>query len=99
MVIGNYDRMAGNAAYIIGLISETELGQLRLRQATPDCPEFLSDLVQLLNCDDDETIMNAVGALGTLVGHFLKIQEWKLKFVSRLKWLNVESGFLVSRNS
>lgn len=70
-------RLAGSAAYVIGLLSETDLGQLRLQQATPDYPEFISDFIQLLNCDDNETIMNAVGALGILV-EAVKCREWLL---------------------
>lgn len=75
MILG---REAGNSAYVIGLIPETELGRLRLTQAISECPDFLKDLVALLNCSDDEATMNAAGALGTLVGYSFKSHDQTL---------------------
>ncbi|XP_062516022.1 uncharacterized protein LOC134191421 isoform X2 [Corticium candelabrum] len=59
-------RVAGNAAYVIGLLAETELGRLRLMQGNDKYCNFLNDLVELLSCRDDEAVLNAGGALGTL---------------------------------
>lgn len=62
--------MAGNAAYIIGTIAETEVGRRRVISLSESRHEerkkILPDLVDLLVSKDSESVMNAAGTIGTL---------------------------------
>ncbi len=64
-----YYRVAGNAAYIIGTLAESELGCYRVISLTHSrhgC-SILQDLTNMLTFDDSESVMNAAGTMGTLV--------------------------------
>ena len=65
-----FARAAGNAAYILGTIAETPPGHARVVSLAtgPEGGRLLHDLTHLFSNDDPETVMNAVGTLGTLVG-------------------------------
>ena len=64
-------RVAGNAAYILGTLVESENGCLRVISLTANkCGEtskILTDLTNMLTFDDSESVMNAAGTMGTLV--------------------------------
>ena len=64
-------RVAGNAAYILGTIAESELGCFRVISLTTgknnESSKILSDLTNMLAFDDSESVMNAAGTMGTLV--------------------------------
>ena len=64
-------RVAGNAAYILGTVAESELGCVRVIGLTdskhPDSRRILPDLTGMLLFDDAESVMNAAGTMGTLV--------------------------------
>ncbi|XP_041370991.1 uncharacterized protein LOC121384598 [Gigantopelta aegis] len=63
-------RMAGNAAYIIGTVAESDLGCYRIlslaREQTRGNHSILEDLTRMLKFDDSESVMNAAGTMGTL---------------------------------
>ncbi|RUS79908.1 hypothetical protein EGW08_012346 [Elysia chlorotica] len=63
-------RVAGNAAYIIGTLAESELGCYRILSLAkgrhPESRKILSDLTRMLTFDDAESVMNAAGTMGTL---------------------------------
>ncbi|GFO49572.1 usherin, partial [Plakobranchus ocellatus] len=62
--------VAGNAAYIIGTLAESELGCYRILSLAkgrhPESRKILSDLTRMLTFDDAESVMNAAGTMGTL---------------------------------
>jgi hypothetical protein len=64
-------RVSGNAAYILGTVAEDVHGRERVAGLVTgvagECSRILPDFVRLFSVEDHETIMNAVGALGTLV--------------------------------
>ena len=64
-------RVAGNAAYIIGTVAESELGCCRVLGLAGGRYEegrgFLHDLTTMLSIEDCESVMNAAGTIGTLV--------------------------------
>lgn len=64
--------MAGNASYVVGSLAETALGCTRIiaicTSSLDDESGILSNLTSLLNASDAETVLNAAGTLGTLVG-------------------------------
>ena len=62
-------RVAGNAAYIFGTLAENQEGQMRVMSIINGShPQtILPDLTNMLDYDDDESVMNAAGTLGTLV--------------------------------
>ena len=66
-----HNRVAGNAAYIIGTLAESELGCYRILSLAkgrhPESRKILSDLTRMLTFDDAESVMNAAGTMGTLV--------------------------------
>ncbi|XP_067664231.1 uncharacterized protein [Haliotis asinina] len=63
-------RVAGNAAYIIGTLAESDIGCFRVlalakgRNSTSG--RILKDLTRMLTFDDPESVMNAAGTMGTL---------------------------------
>ena len=64
-------RVAGNSAYIIGTIAETEMGCHRILGLAKgehfESRKILPDLTRMLTFDDAESVMNAAGTMGTLV--------------------------------
>lgn len=62
--------MAGNSAYILGTIAESEAGRRRVISLTEsrhlERKKILPDLVRLLGSTDPESMMNAAGTIGTL---------------------------------
>lgn len=67
--------MAGNAAYIIGTVAETEMGCYRilgLAKGQQGERKILADLTRMLTFDDSESVMNAAGTMGTLVSDLIK---------------------------
>ena len=64
-------RVAGNSAYILGTLAESENGCFRVLSLTshshPDARKILSDLTNMLLFEDSESVMNAAGTMGTLV--------------------------------
>ena len=69
-----YLRVAGNAAYIIGTVAETEMGCYRilgLAKGQQGDRKILADLTRMLTFDDSESVMNAAGTMGTLVCNFV----------------------------
>ncbi|KAH9512444.1 hypothetical protein Btru_039590 [Bulinus truncatus] len=63
-------RVAGNAAYILGTLAESDLGCHRIlclaKGRYKEAKNILSDLTHMLTFDDQESVMNAAGTLGTL---------------------------------
>lgn len=63
-------RVAGNSAYIIGTLAESELGCYRVLSLTSgtknESRKILEDLTKMLAFDDPESVMNAAGTMGTL---------------------------------
>ncbi|XP_071156060.1 uncharacterized protein [Mytilus edulis] len=63
-------RVAGNAAYIIGTLAESELGCYRIlglsKSSHAESKRILPDLTNMLGFDDSESVMNAAGTMGTL---------------------------------
>lgn len=63
--------MAGNAAYIIGTLAESEFGSMRIIGLTSsenaESKQILPDLTNMLKFNDSESVMNAAGTMGTLV--------------------------------
>ncbi|XP_064649082.1 uncharacterized protein LOC135501149 isoform X2 [Lineus longissimus] len=65
-------RVAGNSAYIIGTLAESEFGCYRVlslittSQKKTDGRRVLDDLTKMLAFDDAESVMNAAGTIGTL---------------------------------
>ena len=68
-------RVAGNAAYILGTLAESEHGCFRVLSVTshpsPEARRILPDLTKMLLFDDAESVMNAAGTMGTLVAALL----------------------------
>ena len=66
-----FDRVAGNAAYIIGTLAESDLGCMRIlslaKGGSKESKKILPDLTRMLTFDDSESVMNAAGTMGTLV--------------------------------
>ena len=65
------NRIAGNAAFVIGTIADTNDGSERLIAMVVKSEDLstkiLDDLIKLLGYKDDEIVLNSVGALGSLV--------------------------------
>ena len=63
--------MAGNSAYIIGTLAESDLGCCRIMALAKgrhsESRRILGDLTRMLTFDDAESVMNAAGTMGTLV--------------------------------
>ncbi|EDV27486.1 uncharacterized protein TRIADDRAFT_53229 [Trichoplax adhaerens] len=64
-------RLAGNASYIIGTLAESEVYRheimnLLLNSSKGAIKNALKNLTSMMLADDDETIINAAGTLGTL---------------------------------
>ena len=63
--------MSGNAAYVIGTLCDLDIGRKRILEmvvtAQEDSHNLLSNLTAMLKFDDQESIMNAAGTIGTLV--------------------------------
>ncbi|KAL3870808.1 hypothetical protein ACJMK2_038848 [Sinanodonta woodiana] len=74
-------RVAGNSAYIIGTLAESELGCVRVlslaKDGSPESKKILPDLTCMLTFDDSESVMNAAGTMGTLA-ESLEGREWIL---------------------
>ena len=69
-------RVAGNSAYIIGTLAESELGCMRIlslaKGSSKESKKILPDLTTMLTFDDSESVMNAAGTMGTLVCRFIR---------------------------
>jgi len=69
--LSNFSRVSGNAAYVLGTVAEDCNGRERLASLVTgscgECVRILPDFVRLFSMEDNEMVMNAVGALGTLV--------------------------------
>jgi hypothetical protein len=67
--------VAGNSAYIIGTLAESDLGCGRImalaKSRHAESRRILADLTRMLTFDDAESVMNAAGTMGTLVSVFL----------------------------
>lgn len=63
---------AGNASYVIGTLAEMDLGKRRIVHICTDkgdqANKILPALTDMLDMTDTETVMNAAGTMGTLVG-------------------------------
>lgn len=63
--------MAGNAAYILGTLAESEIGVARVlslvNSRSSESKKILPNLTRMLTFDDSESVMNAAGTMGTLV--------------------------------
>ncbi|XP_050389238.1 uncharacterized protein LOC126808515 isoform X1 [Patella vulgata] len=63
-------RVAGNAAYIIGTLAESELGCYRVlalaHSGRAESEKILPNLTRMLAFNDSESVMNAAGTMGTL---------------------------------
>ncbi|KAK0065997.1 Usherin [Biomphalaria pfeifferi] len=74
-------RVAGNAAYILGTLAESDLGCHRIlylaKGRHKESKKILSDLTHMLTFDDPESVMNAAGTLGTLA-ESSEGREWML---------------------
>ncbi|XP_052091160.1 uncharacterized protein LOC127728036 isoform X3 [Mytilus californianus] len=74
-------RVAGNAAYIIGTLAESELGCYRIlglsKSPHAESKRILPDLTNMLGFDDSESVMNAAGTMGTLAESH-EGREWML---------------------
>jgi hypothetical protein len=73
-------RVAGNAAYIIGTVAETDMGCYRilgLAKAQQGERKILADLTRMLTFDDSESVMNAAGTMGTLVSLSQIVQKMR----------------------
>lgn len=64
-----WNRVAGNAAYILGTLAESEFGCTRVLSLVQhsSSEKILQDLTRMLTFDDSESVMNAAGTMGTLV--------------------------------
>lgn len=75
-------RVAGNAAYIIGTLAESDYGCHRIVSLAEghykEGRQILPDLVNLLTSDDGESVMNAAGTIGTLA-ETEQGREWLLR--------------------
>ena len=64
--------IAGNASYVIGTLAETDLGKKRIAQICAErgdqARNILPALIAMLDMVETETVMNAAGTMGTLVG-------------------------------
>ena len=69
--MGSHCRVAGNAAYILGTLAESEIGSYRVMglatSRSMETRHILSDLTAMLKFEDSESVMNAAGTMGTLV--------------------------------
>ncbi|XP_070532049.1 uncharacterized protein [Ptychodera flava] len=72
-------RVAGNSAYILGTLAESEMGQSRVLSLIKDsdAQRILDDLTEMLAFDDPESVMNAAGTMGTLA-ESAEGREWIL---------------------
>ncbi|XP_033764202.1 uncharacterized protein LOC117345255 isoform X3 [Pecten maximus] len=74
-------RVAGNSAYIIGTLAESDLGCSRIlglaKGKHGESRKILPDLTRMLAFDDAESVMNAAGTMGTLAESF-EGREWML---------------------
>ncbi|XP_052214678.1 uncharacterized protein LOC127833449 isoform X2 [Dreissena polymorpha] len=63
-------RVAGNAAYILGTLAESEIGCARVlslvNSRSTESKKILPNLTRMLTFDDSESVMNAAGTMGTL---------------------------------
>ena len=74
-------RVAGNSAYIIGTLAESDIGCMRIlslaKGGSTESKKILPDLTKMLTFDDSESVMNAAGTMGTLVS---KLEKKKYYF-------------------
>ena len=60
-------RVAGNAAYVLGTLAESDLGCHRVISLTnskhPNSTCIMKDLSDMLLCEDAESVMNAAGTM------------------------------------
>ncbi|XP_060068103.1 uncharacterized protein LOC132548269 [Ylistrum balloti] len=75
-------RVAGNSAYIIGTLAESDLGCSRILGLAKgrhgdQSRKILPDLTRMLAFDDAESVMNAAGTMGTLAESY-EGREWML---------------------
>ena len=68
---------AGNASYVIGTLAETDLGKRRIVHICTDkgdqAKKILPALTNMLDMANSETVMNAAGTMGTLVGLYTEL--------------------------
>lgn len=83
------NRVAGNAAYIIGTLAESELGCYRIlglsKSSHAESKRILPDLTNMLGFDDSESVMNAAGTMGTLVSNISKFGHFVITLLFHLK--------------
>ncbi|XP_059146358.1 uncharacterized protein LOC131933809 [Physella acuta] len=100
-LIGNETtRVAGNAAYILGTLAESEIGCYRilsLAKRNEDKRIILKDLTRMLTFHDPESVMNAAGTLGTLA-ESVAGREWMLSDPSVDDMLNHVTMLLSADN-
>ncbi|XP_067940759.1 uncharacterized protein [Watersipora subatra] len=101
--LGNSNpRIAGNSAFILGTIAESEMGRRRVifltesRHAEKD--RILPDLVALLSSTDSESVMNAAGTIGTLAESD-EGREWLLRESCTLTMVEKVTSLLTNENA
>ncbi|XP_048773172.1 uncharacterized protein LOC125678626 isoform X3 [Ostrea edulis] len=93
-------RVAGNAAYIIGTVAETDMGCYRilgLAKSQQGERKILADLTRMLTFDDSESVMNAAGTMGTLAESY-DGREWMLANPCLSETLNHITTLLQAEN-
>ena len=93
--------VAGNSAYIIGTLAESELGCCRImalaRGRHSESRRILGDLTRMLTFDDAESVMNAAGTMGTLVSSYMCICVCVWNMGAVIDWWDVVTeGFGVN---
>ncbi|ELU06668.1 hypothetical protein CAPTEDRAFT_189303 [Capitella teleta] len=98
---GRHFKVAGNAAYILGTIAESESGALRVISLTNsmhrESKGILMDLTNMLLFDDSESVMNAAGTMGTLAESF-EGRNWMLQEPCLVTTIQNITGLLISDN-
>ncbi|XP_022088971.1 uncharacterized protein LOC110978344 isoform X2 [Acanthaster planci] len=99
MLSAENTRVAGNSAYIFGTVAESVEGQQRVLSLIngPHPQNILADLTNMLDYDDDESVMNAAGTLGTLA-ESSGGREWMLKEPCLQVTISRVTGLLNSNN-
>ncbi|XP_038045583.1 fibronectin type III domain-containing protein 1-like isoform X2 [Patiria miniata] len=99
MLSAENTRVAGNSAYIFGTVAESVEGQRRVLSLVngPHPHNVLADLTNMLDYDDDESVMNAAGTLGTLA-ESSGGREWMLKEPCLQVTISRVTGLLTSNN-
>ncbi|XP_053381266.1 uncharacterized protein LOC123564877 isoform X2 [Mercenaria mercenaria] len=92
-------RVAGNAAYILGTLAESEFGCTRVLSLVQhgSSEKILQDLTRMLTFDDSESVMNAAGTMGTLAESH-EGREWILNEKCLPQTLDHVTALLHSEN-